>query len=171
MFIISCLSEHEQRTMRISYEITVKATCRFEKLIGMMHLDGSLPWQGLHIKVVQRFGEGHVDVDRPLGAPHACLQSLVHESVAIPVHLVMLFAFAHLGQRHRLSHHFAQGMGLRKRLTVHLPYPLLGSICRNHDKRNLLIIGLSHGWIKIQQSRARCHAYHDRLETFSHRKA
>ena len=141
---IQRLARNQHRTLGL-HEHTTQMSQRSGLDVCWQTLYLTLLGQCCHREVEERFGNGDIDVY--WGVAHH--QGLVHEPVAIPTRVIII----RLRQGDRLADKTSEGIRLRQGLSVQLVYPLLGTVCRDDDKGNVLIISLSHSRSQIEQGR------------------
>ena len=106
----------------------------------------------------QRLRQSDINLYRSALAMRAFQYRFVHHAVAIP----FVFFGKDFGQMHTFLYQRTKHARLRQRLAVHLSDPGLRTIGRNHNQREMLIKGLAHGRMDIQQRGARGAANHHR---------
>ena len=120
-------------------------------LVGIMHLYALYPAhlrQDGHIKCIERFADGHVDMYRTTGTMRTLQQSLVHQAVHIP----FIFLVLNLLNIDTPAHHLSQGSVLRHCLSVHLANPGCRTVGTYQHEGHMLVISLCCSGIQVAES-------------------
>ena len=106
----------------------------------------------------QRLRQSDINLYRSTLTMRAFQYRFVHHTVAIP----FVFFGKDFGQMHTFLYQRTKYARLRQRLSVHLSDPGLRTVSRNHNQRKMLIKGLAHCGMDIQQRGARGATNHHR---------